>query len=149
MLRVPLSEPLFLLGTLFILVVLFLPGGLAGTIDAWWRRRRGEKVRLSLRSIDDADAEAVEAHEPVDHRAQALQLALAVHTAVDMGLDWAPVRSPGRPAGHERRPIRPVRRGNPHGFMSSRTTNARRWIGPYGSGKCTCSRFSAGCPWCW
>ena len=29
-LRVPLSEPLFLLGTLFILVVLFLPGGLVG-----------------------------------------------------------------------------------------------------------------------
>ena len=29
-LRIPLSEPLFILGTLFILVVLFLPGGLAG-----------------------------------------------------------------------------------------------------------------------
>ncbi|WP_127793043.1 branched-chain amino acid ABC transporter permease [Agromyces sp. LHK192] len=29
-LRVPLSEPLFLLGTLFVLVVLFLPGGIAG-----------------------------------------------------------------------------------------------------------------------
>ena len=29
-LRVPLSEPLFILGTLFILVVLFLPGGIAG-----------------------------------------------------------------------------------------------------------------------
>jgi branched-chain amino acid transport system permease protein len=29
-LRIPLSEPLFLLGTLFILVVLFLPGGLVG-----------------------------------------------------------------------------------------------------------------------
>ncbi|TFD49021.1 branched-chain amino acid ABC transporter permease [Cryobacterium frigoriphilum] len=29
-LRIPLSQPLFLLGTLFILVVLFLPGGLAG-----------------------------------------------------------------------------------------------------------------------
>lgn len=29
-LRVPLSEPLFLLGTLFILVVLFLPGGIVG-----------------------------------------------------------------------------------------------------------------------
>jgi branched-chain amino acid transport system permease protein len=31
-LRVPLSEPRFLLGTLFVLVVLFLPGGLAGAI---------------------------------------------------------------------------------------------------------------------
>ncbi|PWC03182.1 branched-chain amino acid ABC transporter permease [Agromyces badenianii] len=29
-LRIPLSEPLFILGTLFILVVLFLPGGIAG-----------------------------------------------------------------------------------------------------------------------
>jgi branched-chain amino acid transport system permease protein len=31
-LRVPLSQPLFLLGTLFVLVVLFLPGGLAGAV---------------------------------------------------------------------------------------------------------------------
>jgi branched-chain amino acid transport system permease protein len=28
-LRIPLSEPLFLLGTLFILLVFFVPGGLA------------------------------------------------------------------------------------------------------------------------
>lgn len=39
-LHVPLSEPLFLLGALFIIVVMFLPGGIAGTLDAWWRRRR-------------------------------------------------------------------------------------------------------------
>jgi len=32
-LQVPLSQPLFLLGTLFVLVVLFLPGGLAGAIS--------------------------------------------------------------------------------------------------------------------
>jgi len=58
-LRIPLSEPLFLLGALFIIVVMFLPGGIAGTIDGWWRRRHGERhVRDSLRSIDDAEADA-------------------------------------------------------------------------------------------
>jgi len=42
-LRVPLSEPLFILGTLFVLVVLFLPGGLTGAADrlAQRRNRRG------------------------------------------------------------------------------------------------------------
>ena len=54
-LRIPLSEPLFLFGVLFILVVMFLPGGIAGTIDAAVRRRRGEKVRDPLRQMDDAD----------------------------------------------------------------------------------------------
>lgn len=39
-LRVPLSEPLFLLGTLFILVVLFLPGGIAGTVHRVRAHRR-------------------------------------------------------------------------------------------------------------
>jgi len=57
-LRVPLSEPLFLFGVLFIVVVMFLPGGIAGTIDAAVRRRRGEKVRDSLRQLDDADETA-------------------------------------------------------------------------------------------
>jgi branched-chain amino acid transport system permease protein len=31
-LRTPLSQPLFLLGTAFILIVVFLPGGLAGLV---------------------------------------------------------------------------------------------------------------------
>ena len=52
-LHIPLSEPLFLLGELFILVVMFLPGGIAGTVDAWVRRRRGERTRTQLRQLDD------------------------------------------------------------------------------------------------
>jgi len=38
-LRVPLSEPMFLLGTCFVLVVLFLPGGIAGLTQRLARRR--------------------------------------------------------------------------------------------------------------
>ncbi|GGM15254.1 branched-chain amino acid ABC transporter permease [Promicromonospora citrea] len=38
-LRVPLSEPMFLLGTCFVLVVLFLPGGLAGAAERLAARR--------------------------------------------------------------------------------------------------------------
>jgi len=38
-LRVPLSEPMFLLGTCFVLVVLFLPGGIAGLAQRLARRR--------------------------------------------------------------------------------------------------------------
>ena len=45
-LRVPLSEPLFVLGTLFVLLVFFLPGGLAGI------GRRGR--RRGLRTLESA-----------------------------------------------------------------------------------------------
>lgn len=37
-LRIPLSEPLFLLGTLFILIVMFMPGGIAGLADRFRKR---------------------------------------------------------------------------------------------------------------
>jgi len=42
-LRVPLSEPLFLLGTLFILVVFFVPGGIAGLVARLRERRAGDR----------------------------------------------------------------------------------------------------------
>jgi branched-chain amino acid transport system permease protein len=42
-LRVPLSEPLFLLGTLFVLVVLFVPGGIAGLVAQVRERRSGRR----------------------------------------------------------------------------------------------------------
>jgi branched-chain amino acid transport system permease protein len=42
-LRVPLSEPLFLLGVLFILVVFFVPGGIAGLVDRLRERRSGRR----------------------------------------------------------------------------------------------------------
>lgn len=42
-LRVPLSEPLFLLGALFIVIVFFFPGGIAGIVDRLRHRRRGDR----------------------------------------------------------------------------------------------------------
>jgi branched-chain amino acid transport system permease protein len=47
-LRVPLSEPLFILGTLFILVVLFLPGGIVGLAGRVGRRRTAADARDRL-----------------------------------------------------------------------------------------------------
>lgn len=45
-LHVPLSEPMFLLGTLFILVVLFLPGGVSGAVARLEGRGRGPRAGL-------------------------------------------------------------------------------------------------------
>lgn len=57
-LRVPLSEPLFLLGVLFILVVMFLPGGIAGTAENLVRRRGTTKsVTAPAEAMDDMDDE--------------------------------------------------------------------------------------------
>jgi branched-chain amino acid transport system permease protein len=57
-LRKPLSEPLFLLGALFVLVVFFLPGGIA----AIGRRRRGptglRRLEAALRGSDSSAAAA-------------------------------------------------------------------------------------------
>jgi branched-chain amino acid transport system permease protein len=60
-LRVPLSEPLFILGTLFILVVLFLPGGLTGAAERLagrsgrhQPRRGGQRADTSREILEEA-----------------------------------------------------------------------------------------------
>ena len=50
-LRVPLSQPMFLLGVLFVVVVLFLPGGLTGTVS----RLTGRRDRALLADLSEAE----------------------------------------------------------------------------------------------
>lgn len=45
-LRVPMSEPLFVLGVLFMLIILFVPGGLAGFVTRM-RQRRNQPVEVT------------------------------------------------------------------------------------------------------
>ncbi|HEX6549022.1 MAG TPA: branched-chain amino acid ABC transporter permease [Candidatus Dormibacteraeota bacterium] len=53
-LRAPLSEPLFVLGVLFILLVLFFPGGIAGVAGRLRRRRLG-RAALPPTTVDAGD----------------------------------------------------------------------------------------------
>lgn len=62
-LRVPLSEPMFILGTLFVLVVLFMPGGIAGAGGRLTRRRRDDEEPTE-RPLSDAVAQSTTGTTP-------------------------------------------------------------------------------------
>lgn len=57
-LRIPLSEPVFILGMIFVLVVMFLPGGIAGIAS---RLRRNAPVTSSLEDTGVMARDAVDA----------------------------------------------------------------------------------------
>lgn len=59
-LHVPLSEPMFILGALFILVVLFVPGGIAGTTRRLTGRDRSRSGSAVLEAADQADDKVLE-----------------------------------------------------------------------------------------
>lgn len=52
-LRIPLSEPLFILGMLFVLVVMFVPGGIAGIAKAAVGRSRGAVRTMHVKASTD------------------------------------------------------------------------------------------------
>jgi branched-chain amino acid transport system permease protein len=54
-LRVPLSEPMFILGALFVLVVLFVPGGIAGTTTRLTGRGRSRTGTTVLEAADPGE----------------------------------------------------------------------------------------------
>lgn len=59
-LHVPLSEPMFILGAMFILVVLFMPGGIAGTARSLLGRSRGRSGPAALEAADEQSGDADE-----------------------------------------------------------------------------------------
>ena len=58
LLHVPLSEPLFILGTLFVLVVMFVPGGVAGTATRLGRGRTRSGLARVEAATEDSTARA-------------------------------------------------------------------------------------------
>ncbi len=55
-LRIPLSEPLFILGMLFVLVVMFAPGGIVGLAHRVTRRRGGSRDAREPAVLQDMEA---------------------------------------------------------------------------------------------
>jgi branched-chain amino acid transport system permease protein len=55
-LRIPLSEPLFILGMLFVLVVMFAPGGIVGITHRLTRREGGKRDAKAPEVLQDVEA---------------------------------------------------------------------------------------------
>jgi branched-chain amino acid transport system permease protein len=55
-LRIPLSEPLFILGMLFVLVVMFAPGGIVGLSHRITKRRGGKQDAAQPEVLQDVEA---------------------------------------------------------------------------------------------
>jgi branched-chain amino acid transport system permease protein len=68
-LRVPLSEPLFLLGTLFVLVVFFVPGGIAGLVTRLRERWTGRRDPVGSGDGPPPGRAVEQMREAVAHRA--------------------------------------------------------------------------------